>query len=173
MRPINTVGRALRAESRRQSRASNASIPAQPRWRQPLLRRIPWLRLGVIAAGGILGALARQSLQTAFPHPAGGFDWTMLGINVAGCGLIGVLMVAITEVRHAHRLTASFLGVGVLGGFTSFSTYIIDIQKSIGAGAPQIALAYLAATLATALLAVAAGMTLTRLIARPHGRDSS
>jgi CrcB protein len=84
-----------------------------------------------------------------------------------------VLMVAITEVWHAHRLTAPFLGVGVLGGFTSFSTYIVDIQKSVRAGAPQTGLAYLAATLGAAFLAVAAGLTLTRLIARPHPKDRS
>jgi CrcB protein len=82
-------------------------------------------------------------------------------------------MVAVAEVRHAHRLTAPFLGAGVLGGFTTFSTYIVEVQKSISAGAPQTALAYLAATLVIALLAVYAGATLTRMLSRPRRRERS
>jgi CrcB protein len=138
-----------------------------------LLRRIPWLELGVIAVGATLGALARRGLWAEFPHPASGFDWTTLGINAGGCALIGVLMVSITEVWHAHRLTGPFLGAGVLGGFTTFSTYIVEIQESVSAGAAQTGLAYLAATLTAALLAVAAGMTLTRLITRPNRRGEA
>jgi CrcB protein len=160
-----------KAEDRRAARPLDPAAPSRARWQQ--LRRMPWLTLGLIAAGGIIGALARQGLWAVFPRPADGFDWTTLGINVAGCGLIGVLMTVSTEVWHAHRLAGPFLGVGVLGGFTTFSTYIVDIQKSIGAGAPQTALAYLAATLAAALLAVCAGIALTRLIARPYRKDRS
>ena len=100
----------------------------------------------------MLGALARQGIWAAFRR-GGGFDWTTLCINVAGCGLIGVLMTILVEVRHAPRLTGPFLGVGVLGGFTTFSTYIVTIQKLITSGSPQSGLAYLAATLAGALLA--------------------
>lgn len=163
----------MRAENHRKSQPFGPSASGQATPAVWQLRRIPWLTLCVITAGGILGALARQSLWAVFPRPAAGFDWTTLGINVGGCALIGVLMVAITEVWHAHRLTGPFLGVGVLGGFTSFSTYIVDIQKSIRADAPQTGLAYMAVTLGAALLAVAAGMALTRLIARPHPKDQS
>jgi CrcB protein len=126
----------------------------------------------VIAAGGVIGALARQGLWAAFPRGAG-FDWTTLGINVGGCFLIGVLMTAITEAWRPHRLAAPFLGVGVLGGFTTFSTYIVDIQKSITSGSPGTGLAYLAATLAPALLAVYGGVTLARLITHPRSKDRS
>ena len=136
-------------------------------------RRLPWLTLSVIAAGGMIGALARQGLSAAFPHRAGAFDWTTLGINVGGCALIGVLMTAITEIRHAHRLTGPFLGVGVLGGFTTFSTYIVGIQRSFASGAPETGLAYLAVTLAAALLAVYAGVAVARLLSRLHRRERS
>lgn len=141
--------------------------------RRSHLGRIPWLTLGVIAAGGVIGALARQGLWAAFPHQAGAFNWTTLGINSAGCALIGALMTAITEIRHAHRLTVPFLGVGVLGGFTTFSTYIIEAKASITSGAPQTGLAYLAVTLAAALLAVYAGVAATRLLSRVHRKEKS
>jgi len=130
-------------------------------------REIPWLTLGVISAGGVLGALARQGLWAVFRHGSG-VDWTTLCINIAGCALIGMLMTILTEVRHAHRLTAPFLGVGVLGGFTTFSTYIVGIQKLISSGNPQSGLGYLAATLAGAVLATYAGVRLARLVGRPH-----
>lgn len=136
-------------------------------------RRVPWLTLGVIAAGGVIGVLARQGLWAAFPPRPGAFDWTTLAINVSGCALIGALMSAVTEARHVHRLTGPFLGVGVLGGFTTFSTYIVGIQRSISSGAPETGLAYLAVTPAAALLAVYAGATLTRLLTRLHRRERS
>ena len=52
---------------------------------------------------------------------------------------------------------APFLGVGVLGGYTTFSTYAVDIQQAVTAGAAGVGLLYLAATMAGALLAVWAG----------------
>jgi CrcB protein len=129
-----------------------------------VLRRVPWLMLGVIAVGGAIGAVARYALIAAFPHPAAGFGWAAFGVNVSGCLLIGVLMVLITEVRQAHRLVRPFLATGVLGGYTSFSTYVVDIQHALIAGAPQVALAYAAGTLAVALAATGAGIRLTRML---------
>lgn len=129
-----------------------------------VLRRVPWLVLAVIAVGGAIGAVARYALLSAFPHPAAGFGWAAFGVNVSGCLLIGVLMVVITEVRQAHRLARPFLGTGVLGGYTSFSTYVVDIQHALIAAAPQAALAYAAGTLAAALAATWAGIRLTRAL---------
>jgi CrcB protein len=135
------------------------------------LRRAPWATLAVISAGGVIGALARYGLTEPFPHRPVGFDWAVFGANVSGCLLIGVLMVAVTEVWQVHRLARPFLGVGVLGGFTTFSTYIIDIQQAVSAGAAWQALGYLAATLVCALAAVYAGVRVTRVLTRPHYRD--
>jgi len=116
--------------------------------------------LGAIAAGGVCGSLARYGLARAFPQHRGGFPWTTLGINTGGCLLIGVLMVLVAEVWTGRRLLRPFLGVGVLGGFTTFSTYAVEIRQLLGA--PGTALAYLAGTLVAALLAVYAGAVATR-----------
>jgi CrcB protein len=139
--------------------------------RRPPRQPLPWLTLAVIAAGGVIGALARLGIETAFPHRAGGFDWATLAINVTGCALIGVLMVILTEMRPVHRLAGPFLGTGVLGGFTTFSTYIVDAQQSLTRGAPLTALAYLVLTLAAGLAAGYTAVTLTRRIARPHHKE--
>ncbi len=130
------------------------------------LREAPWRTLAVISAGGVLGALARYGLSSAFPYRPGDFPWVVLWVNVSGCLLIGALMVLVTETGRAHPLVRLFLGVGVLGGFTTFSTYVVDIQEAVTAGAPLVGLSYLAGTLLAALAAVFAGVRLTRLAAR-------
>lgn len=134
---------------------------------------VGWPVLAVISVGGVAGALARYGLTEAFPPAAGGFAWATFSINVSGCLLIGGLMVLVTDVWPARRLLRPFLGTGVLGGYTTFSTYIVDIHQLLAAGAARTALAYLAATLLTALAAVYAGITLTRgAVHRIHHRQT-
>lgn len=137
-------------------------------------RREPWRAhapvLGVIAAGGVTGSLARYALARAWPAPAGGVPWATLGTNVAGCLLIGVLMVLITEVWAAHRLIRPFLGVGLLGGFTTFSAYAEQSRALLAAGRGATGLGYAAGTLAAALCAVQVGAVTTRWATRPRRR---
>jgi CrcB protein len=139
-------------------------VPAQRRE----LRRAPWAVLGAVSAGGVLGALGRYGLSVAWPHRSGGFPWATFVTNVSGCLLIGVLMVLVVEVWSAHRLLRPFLGVGVLGGYTTFSTYAVDVQQLVAAGAARTGLLYLAGTLVAALAGVYAGIALTRLVVRPR-----
>nr|WP_218907209.1 CrcB family protein [Micromonospora jinlongensis] len=122
--------------------------------------------LAAIAAGGVLGALARAGLQHAAPHPPTGFPWATFAINTSGCLLIGVLMAVLGHLGGGHPLARPFFGVGVLGGFTTFSAYAVDIQQALVAGAPGTALAYLAATLLGALVAVGLGDAVTASLLR-------
>jgi fluoride exporter len=132
-------------------------------WQRMELRRAPWAVLSVISAGGILGAWARHALALAWPYRPDQFPWATLVTNVSGCLLIGVLMVLITDVWAGHRLLRPFLGVGILGGYTTFSTYAVDVQQMVAAGVAGTALVYLAGTLVAALAAVYTGISLTRL----------
>lgn len=132
-----------------------------PAQRTELVRRhLPVL--GVIALGGGLGGLARHGLATALPAPPGHFPWATFVTNVAGCFLIGVLMVLVTEVLAAHRLVRPFVGVGILGGFTTFSTYAVEIHGLLRPGTVGVAFLYLAGTLVCATLAVLIGVRATR-----------
>lgn len=124
---------------------------------------VSWPVLAVVSAGGVAGALVRYALGVAFPHRPGGFPWTTFGINVSGCLLIGVLMVLVIDAWPNHRLLRPMLGTGLLGGYTTFSSYAVEIQHLVAAGAVGTALAYLAATLLGALAAVYAGTTAARL----------
>ena len=118
--------------------------------------------VATIAAGGATGAAARYLIGQSWPTAAGAFPASTLGINVLGCALIGVLMVLSTGVRSRQRLIRPFLGTGVLGGFTTFSTYTVDIQRLVVGGHVNIALFYLALTPIGALLAVWVSATATR-----------
>ncbi|MFT4081296.1 MAG: fluoride efflux transporter CrcB [Nocardioides sp.] len=121
--------------------------------------------LATIAAGGILGACARYGAGLRWPVAPGSFPWTTLWINVIGCGAMGILMVLVTERFAAHPLVRPFLGTGVLGGFTTFSTYTVDVQRLLQLRASGTGLSYLALTLVGAVLAVWIGATLTRAVA--------
>jgi CrcB protein len=118
--------------------------------------------LVVIALGGGIGSVARYGLAELWPTGSGGFPWATFTVNTLGCLLIGVLMVLISEAWAAHRLVRPFLGVGVLGGFTTFSTYTAETRALLQPGTVGLAFAYLAGTLVAALLAVVAGVWLTR-----------
>ena len=124
------------------------------------------LVVGAVAAGGVLGAEARFGLGVALPRAADGWPWSTLLINVSGCLLIGVLMVTITELTSPHRLIRPFLGVGVLGGYTTFSAYSVEFLQLLDAGRAGPALAYLVVTPLAALAAVWAGAAATRAVSR-------
>ncbi|CAM5498247.1 Putative fluoride ion transporter CrcB [Streptomyces avidinii] len=119
--------------------------------------------LAAVAAGGAVGASARYAIALLWPAAPGAFPWGTFWVNVSGCALIGVLMVLIGEGgRSAHPLVRPFAGVGVLGGFTTFSTYAVDFARLLDAGEAGTALAYAGLTVAAALGAVWAAASLTR-----------
>ncbi|MEU8227362.1 fluoride efflux transporter CrcB [Kribbella sp. NPDC048915] len=123
--------------------------------------------IGVIAIGGAFGAAARYLVGIAWPAPPQAFPISTLVVNVVGCALIGILMVVVTDVLPRQRYLRPFLGTGVLGGFTTFSTYAVDIERLVSAGEVVTGLLYLVATIVGALLAVSITMAATRrLVAR-------
>jgi CrcB protein len=118
---------------------------------------VSFLVLLAISAGGVVGALARHGLGELVPHGAGDWPWATWVTNVSGCLLIGGLMVLVTEVWPEQRYLRPFLGVGVLGGYTTFSTAMVDVRQLVVAGRPALGLLYLGGTVVAALLATAAG----------------
>ncbi|MFJ9680079.1 fluoride efflux transporter CrcB [Streptomyces sp. NPDC101194] len=134
-----------------------------PGWRVGLSQQ-PWSVLAVVSLGGTIGASARYGASLLWPTAPDGFPWTTLVVNVVGCAVIGVFMVVISDVWAAHRLVRPFFGTGVLGGFTTFSTYAVDIQRLVAHGRPGPGLAYLGLTLFAALTAVWSAVWATRRV---------
>lgn len=120
--------------------------------------------VAAVAVGGAIGATARYAASVLWPAQTGGFPWTTFWVNVTGCAVIGVFMVLVTEARTVHRLVRPFFGTGVLGGYTTFSTYAVDIQRLLDDGRPATAFAYLAATLLAAVAAVWLAVTAARRV---------
>ncbi|WP_084463620.1 fluoride efflux transporter FluC [Microtetraspora fusca] len=118
--------------------------------------------LGAIAVGGGLGSVARFLVTSAVPVGASGFPWGTLVINLSGSFALGALMVFILQVWPPSRYVRPFLGVGFLGGYTTFSTVAVEITRL---AAPTAAV-YAAVSLVAGLAAVWCGMTLARLAAR-------
>ncbi|MFB6622126.1 fluoride efflux transporter CrcB [Streptomyces sp. NPDC056374] len=126
--------------------------------------------VGVVAAGGALGASARYGAGLVWPTPEGAFPWTTFTVNVIGCALLGALMVLLTErptewsTAPPHPLLRPFLGTGFCGGFTTFSTYSLETERLLSAGDPTRGLLYLGGTLVSALAAVGAGVAGARAV---------
>jgi fluoride exporter len=112
--------------------------------------------VAAVAAGGAIGALLRWAVGLGIHAPLGTFL-----INVAGCLAIGALLEVVTT-RPSHPLVRPFLATGVLGGFTTFSTYAVDAQHLLLDGEVALGLAYLAGTLLAALVATWLGMRVVR-----------
>ncbi|MFI1797176.1 fluoride efflux transporter CrcB [Streptomyces sp. NPDC020379] len=129
-----------------------------------------WPIVCAVSLGGGTGAAARYGAGLLWPTAQGAFPWTTFLINIVGCALIGVLLVMIADLAAPHRLLRPFLGTGVLGGFTTFSTYTVDIRDLVAGGHVATALAYLAGTLLAAMAAVWAAAGLTRMFLRGRAR---
>ncbi|MFD4482455.1 fluoride efflux transporter CrcB [Streptomyces sp. NPDC058471] len=123
-----------------------------------------WPVVAVVAVGGAIGASARYGASLIWPTVPGAFPTTTLLVNVIGCAVMGAFMVILTEARTPHRLLRPFFGTGVLGGFTTFSTYALDIERLVDAGHARTGLAYLGLTLLAALAAVWGAAWATRCL---------
>ncbi|SEK79496.1 fluoride efflux transporter FluC [Streptacidiphilus jiangxiensis] len=129
--------------------------------------------LGVIAVGGGLGSIARYGLARAMPTPAGGFPWATLITNVVGCAVLGGLMYLVLEVWPPSRYRRPFFGVGVCGGFTTFSTAMVETRGLLDGGHLASAGIYLPASVLLGVLAVLGGAALARAATRGRLRPDN
>jgi len=127
--------------------------------------------LAAIAVGGGIGSVARYLLSAAFP--AGhGFPWAIFGVNVSGCFCLGVLIVYLLEVWPPRRLLRPFLAIGLIGGYTTFSTYAAGVMTLLTGRAFALADAYALSSVLASLAAVWCGMKAARAMARMPARST-
>jgi fluoride exporter len=135
------------------------SRPQAPRSRARLRPSV----LVAIGAGGALGSVARYEVALAVPHTPGGFPWATFLVNITGSLALGLLMTLVAERWPPTRYVRPFAGIGVCGGYTTWSTFMTDSTVLMRDGHLAMAVGYLAATLVCGLAATTAGIGLGRL----------
>ena len=114
-----------------------------------------------VAFGGALGAAARYFANIGAARLFGaGFPWGTVIVNVVGSLVMGILVVTLAQ-KDAMRLVP-FLMTGILGGFTTFSAFSLDMLKLVEVGQPLQAAAYVLGSVALSLIAVALGVAIAR-----------
>ncbi len=120
--------------------------------------------IGLIAIGGGLGALARWALIALIPGYL--FPTNIFVINLSGSFFLGLVMSLAVEYSLLKERGRLFWAVGVLGGFTTFSTFMMGTYSLLTGGAIPTAFTYLAASIILGLGAVGVGFAVPRLVFR-------
>jgi CrcB protein len=117
-----------------------------------------------VAVGGAAGSVLRYHAGRAASHMAGpenGFPWGTLGVNILGSLLMGVLVGWLArgsaEAQAAENVRL-LIGVGLLGGFTTFSAFSAELVTLLHRGQALLALGYAAASLVAGMAAVIIGL---------------
>ncbi|GAA1361747.1 fluoride efflux transporter CrcB [Arthrobacter rhombi] len=109
--------------------------PAIPPRQTPRRPHLSPPHVGLVLLGGIFGTAAREGLTLALPG-INGFPTTILAVNIVGAFLLGFLLEALLRAGHddgARRTLRLMLGTGFLGGFTTYSTFAVDVVELWGA----------------------------------------
>lgn len=120
-----------------------------------------------VFAGGCVGALARAGLVRALPPGAGAWPWATFVANVAGTAALALFATRLQERLPPSTYRRPFLGTGLCGALTTFSTLQIELVRMARGGHEALAAGYLVGSLATGLLAM---FVVTRLVRRARIR---
>lgn len=127
--------------------------------------RTSWQLVAAVAGSGAVGVTLRYLVGVAAgSRMAGGFPWSTLMVNVLGAFALGVLLAACLERGVGPPLLLPVVGVGLLGGFTTFSTFALEAVALVEAGRLTHAAAYVGLTNVVGLAAAVAGLALGRLL---------
>jgi CrcB protein len=129
-----------------------------------LLPRYDRRELAAIFCGGIVGALARTGLSQAFPVGPGTWPWPTFAVNVVGAFMLGYFVTRLQERLPTSAYKRPFLGTGVCGALTTFSTMEVELYRMIQAARWGLALAYAAASIGAGFLGLAGATAVVRRV---------
>jgi len=120
------------------------------------LRSLPLDRqeLAAIFAGGFVGAIARAALERTLVAPAGRWPWATFIVNMLGAALLGYFVTRLQERLPPSLYRRAFLGTGICGALTTFSTVMVELAKMLESGHVVLAVAYAAVSIAGGFAAV-------------------
>jgi CrcB protein len=118
--------------------------------------------LAAIFVGGFIGAVARAELGEAFDAGGADWPWATFMANVAGAFLLGYFATRLQERLPLSAYRRPFLGTGICGALTTFSTMQLELLRMLDADRIGLALAYSAASIALGFMAVVAATNLVR-----------
>ncbi|WP_199798687.1 fluoride efflux transporter CrcB [Erythrobacter sp. HKB08] len=130
----------------------------------------PLLATAYVALGGAIGAVGRYQLGRLMTHMLGvktvtTFPWATLTANVVGSLAMGLLAGWMARAGQGGEPMRLLLGVGLLGGFTTFSAFSLEMMLLIERGQISLALTYAAISLLTGLAALYIGLIVMRVAA--------
>jgi CrcB protein len=118
--------------------------------------------LAAIFCGGFLGAVARAELGEWIPHSASSWPWATFIVNVAGAFVLGYVVTRLQERLPLSAYRRPFLGTGLCGALTTFSTVQVEVLAMLDGRHVALAVTYVAASVSLGFLAVAAATNLVR-----------
>jgi len=118
----------------------------------------------LVAAGGALGAGARYGLSLWFARAGlGGWPWATFAANMLGSFLMGLLVGAMLR-GHGGEPLRLLIGVGLLGGFTTFSAFSLETVNLIESGQWEKALGYVVVSVLLGVAALSLGLFIARKV---------
>lgn len=124
------------------------------------------LHVLIVAAGGALGAVLRHLANLAVLRIAGpAFPWGTLAVNIAGCLAMGVFIELLARRFGGSTELRLFVATGLLGGFTTFSAFSLDVAVLYERGAVGQAISYAAASVLLSIAALFVGLWLAKTLA--------
>jgi len=117
-----------------------------------------------VAIGGALGSLLRYFVASAVQPPPVQFPWGIFVVNVTGGFLMGVIVELSALKLQISPEVRAFLTVGILGGYTTFSTFSLDSALLIQRGAYVAAAGYIVGSTLLSIGALFAGLALVRAL---------
>ncbi|NHB56697.1 fluoride efflux transporter CrcB [Acinetobacter sp. 194] len=119
-----------------------------------------WL---LVACGGAIGASLRYGAGLIITKPQSIFPWATWSVNLFGCLLAGIFFAFTLRYPSLQNEARLFLMVGILGGFTTFSSFGLETFQLIRQGQLSIALVYALSSLVLGVVILALGFYLTQL----------
>ena len=116
----------------------------------------------LVAIAGAAGAAARYGLDLRFSRDAHHVPWVTFAINVGGSFVLGALVAVLDA--HPHSTVRPALTIGLLGAFTTFSTFSLETYRLLERGHLGLASAYSLGSLAAGLTAVTLGVYAGRVL---------